>query len=45
MALHTIDPWIPEEWGGPVVQKIQQRVQQLQKLQQRVQQPGTPKAQ
>jgi len=24
VALHTIDPWIPEEWGGPVVQKIQQ---------------------
>jgi hypothetical protein len=24
MALHTFDPWIPEDWGGSVVQKIMQ---------------------
>lgn len=24
MALHTIEPWIPEEWDGPVLQKINQ---------------------
>ena len=24
VALHTIEPWIPEEWDGPVVQKIMQ---------------------
>ena len=24
MALHTIEPWIPEAWEGPVVQKIMQ---------------------
>lgn len=24
MALHTFDPWLPEDWSGPVVQKIQQ---------------------
>ncbi len=24
MALHTFDPWLPEDWTGPVVQKIQQ---------------------
>ena len=22
MALHTFEPWIPEEWDGPVVQKM-----------------------
>lgn len=24
MALHTVEPWIPEAWEGPVVQKIMQ---------------------
>lgn len=24
MALHTIEPWIPEEWDGPVVQRVTQ---------------------
>lgn len=24
MALHTFDPWLPEDWSGPVIQKIQQ---------------------
>lgn len=24
MAMHTINPWIPEEWDGPVIQKVLQ---------------------
>lgn len=24
MALHTIEPWIPEEWDGPVIQRVMQ---------------------